>query len=128
MAMYAGVKEELRIAHIFLQKARLQVFILDRRIQEVARRLKKAEESRFHPLRNLLSLRLSVLEGIRNMFDEYSAKKAEQVAELHRQITDMGHQRQNIEIDLGMPNMELDLSLDEDSSDDVINGVYRGGD
>lgn len=86
--MNPDLSRRLRHAEIFFRRACEQVFILNRQVEEATIRYLDSEASHNKVHRYNVRLRLSVLEGVRNMFYEYAAKKAADIVELQRLVLD----------------------------------------
>lgn len=68
------------------RKACDQIVLLNNRLGEVQKRYKAAKKSNNRSFRYNLRLKLAVIEGARNMFYDYAYSKADQVAELRREL------------------------------------------
>lgn len=68
------------------RKACDQIVMLNQRLGEVQKRYKLAKRSNNRSFRYNLRLKLAVIEGSRNMFYDYAYAKADQVAELRREL------------------------------------------
>lgn len=68
------------------RKACDQIVLLNHRLGEVQKRYKAAKKSNNRSFRYNLRLKLAVIEGARNMFYDYAYSKADQVAELRREL------------------------------------------
>jgi hypothetical protein len=86
--MNADLRQRLRHAEIFFRRACEQVFVLNRQVEEATLRFHDADAASNKVRRYNVRLRLSVLEGVRNMFYEYAAKKAADIVELQRCVLD----------------------------------------
>lgn len=84
--MNATLRKKLISAESYFRKACEQVFVLNRHVEETTQRFNDAEVLGNKVLRYNLRLRLSVLEGVRNMFYEFAAKKATEITQLQRHI------------------------------------------
>jgi len=87
--MSASIRRQLINTECCFRKSCEQVFVLNRQVQETTRRFNKAEQKNNKVLRYSLRLRLSVLEGVRNMYYELAAKKAADIVELQRRVLDI---------------------------------------
>ncbi len=65
-----------------------QIVTLNQRLGEVQKRYKKAKNANNRAFRYNLRLKLAVIEGVRNMFYDYAYMKADQVADLRRELFD----------------------------------------
>ena len=63
-----------------------QIVLLNQKLGEVQKRYKKARSTNNRSLRYNLRLKLAVIEGARNMFYDYAYTKADQVADLRREL------------------------------------------
>ena len=70
------------------RKACDQIVMLNQRLGDVQKRYKMAKRSNNRSFRYNLRLKLAVIEGSRNMFYDYAYAKADQVAELRRELFD----------------------------------------
>lgn len=68
------------------RKACDQIVMLNQRLGEVQKRYKNAKKTNNRSFRYNLRLKLAVIEGSRNMFYDYAYSKADQVAELRREL------------------------------------------
>lgn len=68
------------------RKACDQIVMLNQRLGDVQKRYKMAKRSNNRSFRYNLRLKLAVIEGSRNMFYDYAYAKADQVAELRREL------------------------------------------
>lgn len=68
------------------RKACDQIVLLNQRLGDVQKRYKMAKRSNNRSFRYNLRLKLAVIEGSRNMFYDYAYAKADQVAELRRDL------------------------------------------
>ena len=70
------------------KKAFDQIVLLNQRLGQVQKRYKTAKSENHRSFRYNYRLRLAVIEGVRNMFYDYAYVKADQVAELRRELFD----------------------------------------
>ena len=63
-----------------------QIVLLNQKLGEVQKRYKKARSTHNRSFRYNLRLKLAVIEGARNMFYDYAYTKADQVADLRREL------------------------------------------
>ena len=63
-----------------------QIVLLNQKLGEVQKRYKKARSTNNRSFRYNLRLKLAVIEGARNMFYDYAYTKADQVADLRREL------------------------------------------
>ena len=76
----------LNVAERRFKKACDQIVLLNQRLGEVQKRYKMAKRTNNRSFRYNLRLKLAVIEGARNMYYDYSYIKADQVAELRREL------------------------------------------
>ncbi|KAL4222745.1 hypothetical protein ACF0H5_018786 [Mactra antiquata] len=88
------------------------VILLNDKIRGLTKRYKAAREAGFKSFRYNLRIRLAAVEGVRNMYYEYARDRAEEVAELRKELYN-----QNVEIVTGAVS-DGDAS-DEEEDDDV---------
>lgn len=86
---YTSLRRQLISTESFFRKSCEQVFVLNRHVQETTRRFNSSDHKGNKVLRYSLRLRLSVLEGVRNMYYEFAAKQAAEIVELQRRILDV---------------------------------------
>ena len=70
------------------RKACDQIVTLNQRLGEVQKRYKMAKRCNNKAFRYNLRLKLAVIEGARNMYYDYAYVKADQVAQLRREMFD----------------------------------------
>ena len=63
-----------------------QIVLLNQKLGEVQKRYKNARRTNNRSFRYNLRLKLAVLEGVRNMYYDYAYAKADQVADLRREL------------------------------------------
>lgn len=68
------------------RKACDQIVLLNNHLGEVQKRYKMAKRTNNRSFRYNLRLKLAVIEGARNMYYDYAYTKADQVAELRREL------------------------------------------
>ena len=68
------------------QKACDQIVLLNQKLGEVQKRYKNARRTNNRSFRYNLRLKLAVVEGVRNMYYDYAYAKADQVADLRREL------------------------------------------
>lgn len=66
------------------RKACVQITVLNKCLDNMKSRYKKAKSENFNRFRYNLRLKLAVIEGVRNMYYEYACVKAEHVATIRR--------------------------------------------
>ena len=84
--MNAALRDDLCAAESLFRRACEQVLILNKEVEKLTNRYNEAEATGNKPLHYQLRLRISVIEGVRNMFYEYAAQKANVITELQRHI------------------------------------------
>ena len=72
------------------QKAWRQVLLLNSQAVEIGARYDRAVNDNLRNYRYLLRLRLCSVEGLRNMYHEYSCRQAEKIADLEANLRTMG--------------------------------------
>jgi hypothetical protein len=70
------------------RKACDQIVLLNQKLGDVQRRYKMAKRSNNRAFRYNLRLKLAAIEGARNMYYDYAYIKADQVAQLRREMFD----------------------------------------
>lgn len=65
-----------------------QIVLLNQKLGEVQKRYKNARNTNNRSFRYNLRLKLAVVEGVRNMYYDYAYTKADQVADLRRELFD----------------------------------------
>lgn len=70
------------------QKSCSQIILLNKQLEDVQERYRRAKRDNFRCYRYNLRLKLAVIEGVRNMFYEYAHIKAEEIAELRLHLFD----------------------------------------
>ena len=68
------------------RNACVQLLALNKRIDNMKRRYKRAKNDNINRFRYNLRLKLAVIEGVRNMYYEYAHMKAQQVSDIRRQL------------------------------------------
>ena len=84
--MTAALLDDLDAAESLFRRACEQVLILNKEVENLTSRYSESEKRGNKALCYQLRLRISVLEGVRNMFYEYAAQKANVITELQRHI------------------------------------------
>ena len=77
-----ALQDDLRAVERRFRRACMQVFVLNKEVEKLKNRYIEAEVTGNKTLRYHLRLRISVIEGVRNMFYEYAAQKADVITEL----------------------------------------------
>lgn len=92
------------------------VVLLNDKIRGLTKRYQQARAENFKSFRYNLRIRLAAVEGVRNMFYEYARDRAEEVAELRKELYD-----QDVQI---ITSYDQDEPGDEDelSDDDHLEG------
>ena len=109
--MNAAVREDLIVAERQFRRACEQVLILNKEVEHLTKRYETATKIGNKALRDQLRLRISVAEGVRNMFYEFADHKATVITQLQRLIlaTDV--------IDDDSTDVELSAMMNESSID-----------
>lgn len=68
------------------RKACDQIVLLNQKLGEVQKRYKNARRNNNRSFRYNLRLKLAVVEGVRNMYYDYAYAKADEVADLRREL------------------------------------------
>ena len=84
--MTAALRDDLDAAESLFRRACEQVLILNKEVENMTSRYSESEQRGNKALCYQLRLRISVIEGVRNMFYEYAAQKANVIKELQRHI------------------------------------------
>ena len=84
--MNAAVREDLTIAENHFRRSCEQVLILNKEVDHLTKRYETATALGNKTLRDQLRMRISVAEGVRNMFYEFAAHKATVITHLQRLI------------------------------------------
>ncbi|KAK7099938.1 nucleolar transcription factor 1-B-like [Littorina saxatilis] len=80
--MSSDLQTRLTEAEKSFKKACEQIVQLNRRLDEMAKRYEKASRENHRSFRYSLRLRMAVTEGVRNMYYEYAANKADDITHL----------------------------------------------
>ena len=113
--MNAAVREDLVVAEQHFRRACEQVLILNKEVEHLTKRYETAEIVGNKTLRDQLRLRISVAEGVRNMFYEFAAHKATVITQLQRLIlaTELDDDDSS---DVELSAMMYESSIDADDS------------
>ena len=84
--MSSDLQTRLTEAEKSFKKACEQIVQLNRRLDEMAKRYDKASRENHRSFRYSLRLRMAVTEGVRNMYYEYAANKADEITNLRCQV------------------------------------------
>ena len=84
--MNTAVREDLIVAERQFRSACEQVLILNKEVEHLTKRYETATTIGNKTLRDQLRLRISVAEGVRNMFYEFADVKATVITQLQRLI------------------------------------------
>lgn len=84
--MSSDLQTLLTEAERSFRKACEQIVQLNRRLDEMAKRYDKASRENHRSFRYSLRLRMAVTEGVRNMYYEYAANKADEITQLRCQV------------------------------------------
>ncbi|KAL4218398.1 hypothetical protein ACF0H5_023134 [Mactra antiquata] len=120
--MTPDLRHRLMTSERYFRRACEQVFILNRLVEETTVRFNIADARQNQITRYNVRLRLSVLEGVRNMFYEFAAKKAADIVELQRHILDADADEEMITDDSDSDMSELAFgyqATSDDSSEDA---------
>lgn len=94
---------KLQEAEKYFRRACEQIVQLNRKLEEMAKRYEKASKENHRSFRYSIRLRMAVTEGVRNMYYEYAANKADEITKLRCQV---------------LNDADLVSSDDEDDDDD----------
>jgi mitochondrial fission protein ELM1 len=83
------------------------VILLNDKIRGLTKRYQKARAEGFKSFRYNIRIRLAAVEGVRNMYYEYARDRAEEVAELRKELYD-----QNVTIVAGNDDSDADDEFD----------------
>ena len=113
--MNAAVREDLVVAEQHFRRACEQVLILNKEVEHLTKRYETAETVGNKTLRDQLRLRISVAEGVRNMFYEFAAHKATVITQLQRLVlaTELDDDDSS---DIELSAMMNESSIDADDS------------
>ena len=84
--MTAALRDDLDAAESLFRRACEQVLVLNKQVENLTSRYSESEQRGNKIVYYQLRLRISILEGVRNMFYEYAAQKANVITELQRHI------------------------------------------
>ena len=114
--MNAAVREDLIVAERQFRRACEQVLILNKEVEHLTKRYESARTVGNKTLRDQLRLRISVTEGVRNMFYEFADVKATVITQLQRLILATDNDADDDSSDVELAAMLRDTSLDADDS------------
>lgn len=103
--------EMLKEAERKFKKSCGQIFLLNKQLEDMQERYRKAKIANFRCFRYNLRLKLAVVEGTRNMFYEYAYAQADVITNLRWKLFG-----QNVEV-VTADDEESDMESDEDGSD-----------
>ncbi|KAH3747766.1 hypothetical protein DPMN_182196 [Dreissena polymorpha] len=106
--MSVHIRVKLTAAERHFRHACQQVTIISRHMEEATIRFHAADKAGDKNFRYHIRLRLSILDGVRNMYYEYAAKKATEIVELQQRVLDVIGQR-----DVTLEEGESELSSDD---------------
>ncbi|KAL8578164.1 hypothetical protein ACOMHN_051719 [Nucella lapillus] len=86
--MSSDLQTQLTEAEKSFKRACEQIIHLNRRLDEMAKRYDKASRENHRSFRYSLRLRMAVSEGVRNMYYEYAANKADLISDLRYKVAD----------------------------------------
>ena len=99
------------------KKACEQVVLLNDKLEGLQRRYDKARNENHRSFRYNLRLKMATVEGVRNAFYEYACEKAERIAELRYEVSQLGlDSSDEDDIDVGME--EDEESEEEEEGDE----------
>ena len=116
--MTTAVREDLDGAEDRFRRACEQVLVLNKKMEYLTSRYNEAEARGNKPLCYQLRLRISVIEGVRNMFYEYAAQQANVMMELQRHIVEIGDD--NTSDDSSIPGLAYGSNSDDAGADDSL--------
>ncbi len=70
----------------YLERACDQIVLLNKKIHALQKRYKKAKEDKMRSFQHNMLLRLTVVEGVKNMYFEYACNIADEVVELRKEL------------------------------------------
>lgn len=103
--MTSHIPTKLVEAERSFRKACDHIVSLNRRLDEMSKRYDRASKENMRSFRYSLRLRMAVTEGVRNMYYEYAAAKADEITELRCQARN------------GEAEDSYDMTSDDDASD-----------
>ena len=109
MSAHINIRVKLTSAERHFRYACQQVMIISRHVEEATRRYHNADRTGDKIFKYNIRLRLSVLDGVRNMYYEFAAKKAAEIVELQQHLLDV----------IDPHDVTLDESDSELSADDM---------
>ena len=112
--MNTAVREDLILAERQFRRACEQVIILNKEVEHLTKRYESATTFGNKTLRDQLRLRISVAEGVRNMFYEFADHKATVITQLQRLIL-----ATEVDDDDDSSDVELTAMMNETSIDDA---------
>ena len=116
--MTTAVREDLDGAEDRFRRACEQVLVLNKKMEYLTSRYNEAEARGNKPLCYQLRLRISVIEGVRNMFYEYAAQQANVMTELQRHILSIGVDHTSD--DSSIPGLAYGSNSDDIGADDSL--------
>ena len=118
--MNSILRHDLLSAELNFRKACQQVFVLNQQVEQTTTRYNEADAAENKVLRYNIRLRLSVLEGVRNMFYEYAAKKAADIVDLQNRVLESDSFISDDDSDSDLSEITFGYSYGSDDSDYVI--------
>ena len=82
--MNSALRDDLCVAEYQFRRACEQVLVLNEEVEQLTNKYNEALAAANKTLRYRLRLRISVMEGVRNMFYEFAAMKASVITQLQR--------------------------------------------
>ncbi|KAH3711370.1 hypothetical protein DPMN_070879 [Dreissena polymorpha] len=89
MSVHTNIRFQLKTAERHFRYACQQVMMISRQVEEVTRRYHGVDRTGDTISRYNIRLRLSILDGVRNMYYEFAAKKAAEIVELQQCVLDV---------------------------------------
>ena len=118
--MNSALREDLCVAEYQFRRACEQVLVLNEEVEQLTNKYKEADAAANKTLRYRLRLRISVMEGVRNMFYEFAAMKASVITQLQQCVlasevqddSTGGDEFSEIVYSSGSDNVESDVNFD----------------
>ena len=90
MMSLEGVVQKMRATDRRFQKACRQLVILNNRLEDLNTQYRRCRRHNKPGSRYNLCLKLSVVEGIRNMFYEYASSRADELEQMQDRLVEAG--------------------------------------
>ena len=115
--MISALRDDLSVAEHHFRRACEQVLVLNKEVEQLTNKYNEADATDNKTLRYRLRLRISVMEGVRNMFYEFAAIKASVITQLQQCILASEEKDDSTSDDelvygSGSDNVESDVSFD----------------